>query len=138
MNTIFETNFTVFPKHTNDHYPLIFGGSFASEIDICAAQTARRFLHASESCSNAVTHKWNIEFLKPTYSGDLIFLRGEVVGVGKKSIVINVVAEREKAGKPGRDLVAKASFIFISIKDGTVLHDCPDMLPYHPHGLELT
>jgi len=113
-NTVFETNFTVMPPDANFHYPLIFGGAFGSEIDLCAYQTVNRFLYDSE-CDGAVTHKWEIEFSKPTYVGDLIFLRGEVIGVGHKSIVVRVTAERDRKGQP-RDPVASAKLVFVSVK----------------------
>jgi len=134
MNTKFETNFTILAANANDEYPLIFGGHFASQMDLCAAQTARRFLHESE-CDNAVTHKMEIEFAKPCYVGDLVYLSGEIVSTGKKSIVIQVRAERERRGIPGRDFVALARFVFVSVKDMNDLGDRPEYLPYHPHGL---
>jgi acyl-CoA hydrolase len=136
MNLNFETNFTVMPTDANYAYPLIFGGNFGGELDLCAAQTANRFLHDSV-CDAAVTHKWSITFSKPTYVGDLIFMRGVITSVGHKSICIRVTADREKRGKAGRDRVAEADYVFISCKNLSDLSDKPDMLPYHPHGLTL-
>lgn len=134
MNRIFETNFVVMPTDANYMYPLIFGGAFAAQIDLCAAQAVSRFLHDSE-CESAVTHKMEIEFLKPSYVGDLIFLRATVLDGGKKSILVEVTAEREKRGSPERDTVAFAKFVFVSVKGVEDLSHQPEKLPYHPHGL---
>jgi acyl-CoA hydrolase len=135
MNLVFETTYTILPADTNYMTPLVFGGAFFAQLDLCAAQTANRFLHASTTCHAAVTHKAEVVFSKPTYSGDLIFMRGEIVEIGKKSIVVEVTANREKRGKPGRDLAAKARFVFISITDVKDVADRPDLLKYAEHGL---
>ena len=147
MNTVFETNFTVMPTDANYMYPLIFGGAFFAQMDLCAARTANRFLYESNTCDGAVTHKVeNLTFTKPCYVGDLIHLTGTVVQVGVKSVVVNVVAERE--GVVPRDLrhplcnsfytekVAEGKFIFISIKKMD-LSDHPQFLQYVEHDLEL-
>ena len=138
LNTEFETTFTVLPKHTNYMYPLIFGGSFFSEIDLCAASCVNRFLHASETCNSAVTHKAETTFAKPCYCGDLIFLKAKVNSVSKKSIVVTVSAQRERRGVAGRDHVGTTKFVFISIgKNADELMDSkPDMLPYAEHGIK--
>ena len=145
MNTVFETNFTVMPTDANYLSPLIFGGAFFSQMDLCAAQTANRALHDSTtrpkpnqlSCKAAITHIAEVKWDKPCYVGDLIFLRGEVVEFGTKSIVVELSAWREKRGSPDRDKVASGKFVFISIDNYDNLDQHPDLLPYVPHGLKM-
>lgn len=136
FNPVFETTFTVMPTDANYMSPLIFGERAFGAMDLCAAQTCNRFLHPSV-CEGAVTHKASVEFMRPNYVGDIIFLRGEVKGTGRKSIVIDVTAEREKRGQPKRVSVFKGEYVFISVKDAHDLSDHPESLPYHPHGLSL-
>lgn len=127
MNLIFENSFTVMPTHCNYMFPMIFGGAFFSELDLCAACCVNRLLHDSE-CDSAVTHKvLDLTFHKPAYAGDIIFMRAEVIGLRSKAIEVKVTAEREKRAEPGRDHIAEGRFIFVSKKDGE----------YAGHGLSL-
>ena len=127
MNLIYETAFTVMPTHCNYHFPMIFGGAFFSEIELCAAVTARRLLHDSE-CDFAVTYKvLDLTFHDEAHLGDLIFLRGEVVELKRKAIVIHVSADREVSTNQKRDHMADATLVFVSKKDKK----------FHPHGLEM-
>lgn len=96
MNLKFETNFVVMPTQTNYMYPMIFGGSFFAEMDLCAAQCVKRLLHDSKTCKYSVTHKFEGTFHRPCYAGDLIYLYAEVTDIRHKSIVVKVKAYREK------------------------------------------
>jgi len=107
-------------------YPMIFGGHFFSEMDLCAACCVNRLLHDSE-CDSAVTHKFEGTFHAPTENGDLIFLEAEVVELRTKAVVVVVKAFREKRAVAGRDFVAEAKFVFVTKKDGL----------YTKHGLSL-
>lgn len=124
MNLKFDTNFVVMPKHTNYMYPMIFGGHFFSEMDLCAASAVTRLLHDSV-CDSAVTHKFEGTFHAAAESGDLVFLEAEITELRHKAVVVEVKAYREKRTHPGRDFVAQAKFVFVTRKDGK----------YHPHGL---
>lgn len=121
MNTKFETNFTVLPKHCNYHIPMIFGGEFFAQMDLAAAMCVSRLLHDSE-CDSAVTHKFSGEFLAAAEMGDIIFLKCEVTELRKKAVVVHVVAQREKRAKSGRDIIAIADFIFVTKKNGEFYH----------------
>lgn len=124
---MFETSFTVLPKHCNYLYPMIFGGAFFSELDLCAASCVTRLLHES-ICDCAVTYKvLDVTFHKAAYAGDIIFMRAEVVELKHKAIVVKVTAEREKRAVAGQDHIADAKFVFISKKGDE----------YVPHGLTL-
>jgi acyl-CoA hydrolase len=135
MNTVFETTFLVMPEHTNAMSPMIFGGAFFSQMDLCAANTVRRFLYESETCHAAVTHKFEGSFHRPCYMGDLVLLRGEIIETRHKAIVVEVVADRET--KQGKERVAEGRFVFVSVTDVENVRDKPALLPYAPHGLSL-
>lgn len=126
MNLKFSTTFTVMPKHCNYMYPMIFGGHFFSEMDLCAACCVNRLLHDSD-CDSAVTHKFEGTFHNAAENGDLIFLDAEVVELRHKAVVVAVRAEGEKRAKSGRTLLATARFVFVTKKNGE----------YHYHGLQL-
>ena len=136
MNLEFETNFTVMPLHANYMSPMIFGGAFYSEIDLCAAVCVNRFLHDS-TCEAAVTHKSDVTYLAPCYVGDTIYMKAKIVSTGKKSIVVEVEAEREQRGSPERDRVATGKFVFVSVEHTKNVSEKPKKLPYKEHGLKI-
>jgi len=126
QNIVYETSFIVMPSQCNYQYPMVFGGAFFSEMDLCAAACASRALHDSE-CDSAVTHKFDGTFHAAAECGDLIFLRAEIVEARHKAIVILVDAHRERRAVSGRDKIADSKFVFVSKKDGK----------FHPHSLTL-
>lgn len=145
LNTTLETTWTIMPSDTNYMSPLVFGGAFFSHLDLCAAQTVSRFLYPSD-CAAAVTHKASVTFMKPCYCGDIVFLRGEITGTGKKSISCRVTAQRERRylqllahqdpeWRASKDLVASADFVFVAVQSVESVHKKPDLLPYGYHGL---
>ena len=126
MNLVFENSFTVMPKHCNYMFPMIFGGHFFSEMDLCAACCVNRLLHDSE-CDSAVTYKFEGTYVAAAESGDLVFMRAEVVELRRNAVVVQIKAHREKRAQAGKDLVAEAKFVFVTKKEGK----------FHPHGLSL-
>lgn len=126
MNLVFENSFTIMPRDCNYMMPMIFGGAFFSQLDLTAACCVDRLLHDSE-CDSAVTHMFEGTFHKPTYAGDTIYMRAEIVELRHKAVVVKVRAERERRAQKGREHVADAKFVFVTRKDGN----------YHPHGLSL-
>jgi acyl-CoA hydrolase len=131
MNTKFNTSFLVLSTHTNHHIPLIFGGKFFAELDIAAYSCVRQVLYQTE-CDNAVTYKFNGEFHKPSYMGDVIYIESEITEMRHKTITVKVMAWREppptgKAEDSQRILVASADFVFVTMKNGE----------YVNHGLSL-
>lgn len=134
--TYYENSFVVLPKHANYHSPMIFGGEFFAQLDLCAATCVNRFLHDSD-CETAVTHKAEVTFLAPCYVGDIIFMKARVASTGKKSIVIDVTAERERRQSAERDLVATVKFVFVSIEHTKDVASMPEKLPYKEHGLSI-
>lgn len=132
----FQTNFTIMPKDANYMYPMVFGGALYSEMDLCAAKCVDLFLVPSE-CKAAVTHKSKVEFMKPTYVGDTIYLYANVVSTGKKSVVVFVSAYRNRRGETNLTKVAEGEFIFVSVANTDDVQDKPELLPYKEHGLNL-
>lgn len=126
MNTVYENSFIVMPKDCNYMFPMIFGGAFMSQLDMCAAACVNRLLHDSE-CDCAVTYKYEGTFHAAAESGDIVFMRAEVVELRRNAVVVTVRAEREKRGNPARDHVADARFVFCTKKESK----------FHPHGLKL-
>jgi acyl-CoA hydrolase len=122
MKTQFKTSFLVLPKHTNHHFPLIFGGAFFSQLDIAAYSCVRQVLFNSE-CDNAVTYKFDGEFVKPSFLGDIIYIECEITEMRFKTISVKVDAFREPSPTDHvenneRIHVAKANFVFVTMKNG--------------------
>jgi acyl-CoA hydrolase len=139
METIFNHNFTVFPEHQNYMPPMIFGGKLLSEMDICAAMTARRFLYSSESAKDAVTVAVsNVSFYVGAVVKDLIFLTGEVVRTGLSSIDIHVVGYRER-DKAVREKICDGDFRFVSCKlpQNGIVERIPHGLYVEPKGQQI-
>ena len=126
QNMVFETAFTVMPKHCNYLLPMIFGGALFSEMDLCAACCAARALQDSE-CDSAVTHKCDLTFHAAAELGDIIFLKSTIIELRRKAIIMWVEAKREKRNKKGSDFLAEAKFVFVSKKNGE----------FAQHGLEM-
>lgn len=127
MNLTFENSFIVMPRDCNYHYPMIFGGAFMSQLDLCAASCVSRLLHDSV-CDSAVTYKvTDGTFHLACEAGDLVFMRAEVVELRRNAVVVHVSAERERRTSPGRERAADFTFVFVTKKDGK----------FHPHGLTL-
>lgn len=128
---IYERDFLVFPQHCNHRGVLIFGGAFLAELDLTAAFTSKRFLKSYKSELESVTHKLGVTtFHAPSYVGDWLVLKGEVVEAKGKHLVIELKAYRDD------QLIADTSFIFISIVANTALENKPKFLPYKDHGIE--
>jgi len=130
----YTTSFIVFPKHCNHLREVIFGGQFMAEMDLAAAHCIRRLLFkANEGVEHAVTPKTHFDFQKPAYLGDLIELEAEVKSLGEKSIVVQVVAWRNR--KNVRARMAIGDFVFVAIGAVDDLTGHPEFLPYKNHGL---
>lgn len=122
-----STSFVVMPDHCNYMSPLIFGGKLFAEMDLCAAVVSSKALSHSSFADNAVTFKFNGDFVGPSYLGDLITLQGELVGLRDKSMTIRVTAWRQDREKLNEKpmMVAKADFVFVARFEDT----------YSNHGL---
>lgn len=126
MNLEFKTTFVVMPAHCNYMFPMVFGGHFFSEMDLCAASAVSRLLHDS-ICDSAVTHKFSGTFFDAAMCGDLIFLEAKITELRNKAVKVKVEAYREKRAESWRDHIAEAEFVFVTKKDGE----------FRSHGLKL-
>lgn len=124
----------VMPTDANYHSPLIFGGAFMGLMDLAAAYAVRRCLYDSETCKDAVTHKYEGTFHKPAYVGDLLVIKAVVVSLGKKSLVVEIKAYRETSKT--LELMAESKKVFVSVSD-TDFSLKPDLLKYAPHGITI-
>ena len=128
VETKHTTSFVVFAADSNANPPMAFGGKLLSEMDRCAGITTRRFLYSSKTAKDAVTVGIDkVVFHKAAEVKDLLFVTGEVVGVGEKSIRMKVIIEREMPGK--RELVMEGIFTFVAYDLATK--------KAVPHGLTL-
>jgi acyl-CoA hydrolase len=117
MNLHFESNFTVMPDQCNYMFPMIFGGAFFSQIDLCAACCVTRLLHDSLLADSSVTYKvLDLTFHRAAECGDIIFMEADVVELRHKSVTVAIKAYREKRAKPGREFIADATFVFVTKK----------------------
>lgn len=123
----FNTSFIVMPKHCNYMMPMIFGGQFLAEMDLCAASCVRRVLLENE-CDAAVTYKVeDVTFLAAAKMGNLVYLDAEIVEMRTKAVVVNVKGYRNKEKIGELEQLAEGRFVFLTMKDGK----------FHPHGLTL-
>ena len=111
-----SNSFVVMPTHTNYMYPLIFGGAFMSELDLCAATLVNKLVKKSETADSAVTHKADFTFYKPSFAGDVIYMEAELLELRHKAIKVRVESYREPRDEDQRYHVATAIFVFVTRK----------------------
>ncbi len=111
-----KTDFIVMPANTN-YMDIIFGGFFMSQLDLAAATVVNRAVRSSNTADKAVTHKFYVEFFKPSYSGDIITIQSEIVDVGRKSIIVKQKAYKETREDSARVLVAATEVIFVTMNE---------------------
>ena len=113
----FTHTFTVFPDDMN-YAGSLFGGKILAEMDIAAANAARKLLRGTD-CEGAVTASLDrVDFKKPAKLGDIIELQANVVGLGRTSIVISVSVNKEDLRTGVVEQICDARFTFIALKDG--------------------
>lgn len=117
-----STDFVVMPKDLN-YMGIIFGGAFMSQLDLAAATLVNRAIRQSDTTDKAVTYKFDVEFSKPCYDGDIVTIDSEITEVRKKAIVVKLRAYREGRNETaGRQLVAVAKTVFVSMKGNHFLN----------------
>jgi acyl-CoA hydrolase len=114
--------FTVFPENLN-YGGTLFGGKVLAEMDIAAANTARRLLYDVD-CDGVVTACLDrVDFIAPAGLGDIIEIKSRVARLGRTSIEIRTLVQKEDTrGKISK--ICEAKFTFVVMKDG---------MPF-PHG----
>lgn len=111
-----STSFIVMPKDLN-YMGIIFGGAFMSQLDLAAATLINRAIRQSETADKAVTFKFEVEFSKPCFEGDIVTIESEIVEVRKKAIVVKLKAYRESRTDPTKQLVAVCNTVFVSMNE---------------------
>jgi acyl-CoA hydrolase len=108
--------FTVFPDDLN-YAGTLFGGKILAEMDIAAANTARRMLYHLEYDGVVTARLDSVDFIAPALLGDIIEMRSIVKRTGNTSMVISVsVLKEDQKGK--RANICEAHFTFVVMKDG--------------------
>lgn len=110
------TSFVVMPKDLN-YMGIIFGGAFMSQLDLAAATVVNRAIRQSDNCDKAVTYKFEVEFSKPCFEGDIVTITSEIIEVRNKAIVVKMIAHREGRNEVGKQLVGVAKTVFISMNE---------------------
>ena len=95
LNLHWQTSFVVFAGDANAHPPMAFGGKLLSEMDRTAGITVRRLLFASPVRDAVTVGLANVRFHNAARVKDLLHVRGEVTGIGVKSITVRVSVHRE-------------------------------------------
>jgi acyl-CoA hydrolase len=116
-------SFTVFPDDLN-YAGSLFGGKLLAEMDLAAANTARRILYPS-SCDGAVTVSVDkVDFKQPAKLGDIIEIRTLIVKLGRTSITVRVnVTKEDKYGQI--EVICSANFTMVAMKaDRPYPHNC--------------
>lgn len=123
----YKTSFVAFPADCNANPPMVFGGKLLSEMDRCAAITARRFLYESKIKDAVTVLINNVKFHAPAQVKDLIIVSATVREVGEKSITIWVRVEKETEDE--LTLLVDGEFVFVAYDIKTKKSV--------PHGLKL-
>lgn len=122
----YEASFVVTPQQLNGHGTL-FGGEIFSRMDQAAGMAVRKQLKASLTATHGATRMASVEFLMPATTGDVVTIAVEVVEIGKKSLTMKVVAEKELPS--GKKAIATGRFVFVSVKDGVAVeHGLPEKM----------
>lgn len=116
-------SFTVFPDDLN-WAGTLFGGKLLAEMDLAAANTARRVLYGSE-CNGVVTASLDkVDFKKPARLGDIIEIRTWITALGRTSIQVKVnVSKEDKQGQI--DAICTADFTMVAVRaENPHPHNC--------------
>ena len=136
MNLVYITSFIVMPKDTQSSGRILFGGKILSEMDLCAAHTARRLLYdAPQELGLLTVAVKDINMMAPAFPADLVFLRGQIVKLGTTSIEIQVVAWKEDYDGSMNN-IAIGTFVLVSTIPWESDEEGNGLTP-RAHGLKL-
>ncbi|MEH0860933.1 acyl-CoA thioesterase [Halobacteriovorax sp. DPLXC-1] len=102
----------VFPNSTN-HYDTLFGGITLKWMDEVAFITATRFGRKKF----VTVSSDRVDFNMPIPGGHFAELIGEVVKVGKSSLIVDVTLMLEAMYEEGQIEAVKGSFTLVAIND---------------------
>lgn len=109
-------NFTVFPDNLN-YAGTLFGGKLLAEMDLAAANSARRLLYGTAFNGMVTVHLSEVDFINPAHLGDIIQLSTFIVKLGNSSITVGVRAESENM-EGSKQIICTAQFVMVALKDG--------------------
>lgn len=119
----FTTQVQVLTQANLNGYARLFGGQLMSWMDIVAAVTARR--HSGRNVTTArVT---DLSFRAPARANDTLMLTGEVVYVGRTSMVIAVRVYVERLDGE-RELINEARFVMVALDENEQPADVPGLI----------
>ncbi|MBO6515751.1 MAG: acyl-CoA thioesterase, partial [Bacteroidia bacterium] len=95
----------------------LFGGKLLAEMDLAAANSARRLLYGTKFDGLVTAHLSEVDFVNPAFLGDIVELRTRVSRLGKSSITLRVSAHSESL-VGDRTHICEASFVMVALKDG--------------------
>lgn len=122
------------PNDANYLTPLVFGGAFFAKMDLFAAISVRQCLEKNGAlCKQAVTHKANVIWHKPTYVGDTVEMTAKIKVKDDNSLSVDISCLRLYT--KDNDKVCDANFVFVTIDENVNTNNKPDKLPYMRHGL---
>ena len=85
-----ELRLTVDERHLRDN-AIVHGGVFGTLLDAGIGLAARSL---SPAANRLVTAQLNLNFVRPAVGGDVLTVRGEVLHVGKSSVVARADVHR--------------------------------------------
>lgn len=119
----FTTQVQVLTQANLNGYARLFGGQLMSWMDIVAAVTARR--HSGRNVTTArVT---DLSFRAPARANDTLMLTGEVVYVGRTSMVIAVRVYVERLDGE-RELINEARFVMVALDENEQPTEVPGLI----------
>lgn len=119
----YTTQVQVLTQANLNGYYRLFGGQLMSWMDIVAAVTARRH----SGCNVTTAKVTDLSFHAPAHANDTLVLTGELIYVGRTSMVISVHVYVEKLdGK--RDLINEAQFVMVALDENEHPTEVPGMI----------
>ena len=111
-----QSSFFVFDKDLN-YAKSLFGGKIMAEADCEAAKVARNIAFACNA-DNAVTVNFNMEFIKPAETGDLININAKLHGYGNTSITVDIEVTKTNKMHLQPVLIGRGVATFVIMKNG--------------------
>lgn len=109
-------SFTVMPKDYN-YANALFGGKLLYELDYAGVKVVRRALYGTGADGAVTASLERVDFVKPAYKGDIITMTAQIKSLGKSSIQVRVVVDRESVDGMVEQVCA-SNLTFVAIKDG--------------------
>lgn len=108
----FTTQVQVLTQANLNGYSRLFGGQLMGWMDIVAAVTARR--HSGRNVTTVSVNE--LTFRAPAYANDTLELTGEVIYVGRTSMVIRVCVYLEEL-TGNQSLINEARFVMVALDE---------------------